>query len=60
MRDYYEANKANFGGKTYEEKRERIKFMLLREKQQKALEDWMNGLKKDAKITVDNKALGLE
>jgi len=60
VRDYYEVNKANFGGKTYEEKRERIKFMLLREKQQKALEDWMTGLKNNVKITADNKALGLE
>jgi hypothetical protein len=60
VRDYYEANKANFGGKTYEEKRERIKFMLLREKQQKALEDWMDGLKNNTNVTVDAKAIGLE
>lgn len=60
VREYYETNKANFAGKTYEEKRERIKYMLMREKQQALLQEWMDNLQNSARVDINKDLLGLK
>lgn len=60
IREYYEANKESFGSKTYEQKRERIKYMLMREKQQKLLQEWMDNLSKTAELKINKKLLDIK
>lgn len=57
IREYYEKNKDKYPNKSYEEKRERIKYMLMREKQQELLQEWMDSLKDNAKVKIDKKLL---
>lgn len=60
IRAYYEANKESYGDKTYEQKRERIKYMLMREKQQELLQQWMDNLSKTANVKIDKKLLDIK
>ena len=57
---YYNDHKEDFGDKTYQQKKERIRFMLAREKQQEALEKWMEDLRKNAKVKINKKRLGIK
>lgn len=57
IKKYYEEHKESFEGKTYEQKRERIKYKLMRDKQQRTLEAWINKLRNNADIKVDKKLL---
>jgi len=46
--------------KSIEEVREIIRWQMLREQQAVVLNTWIDGLKKNARITVDKKAVGIE
>jgi hypothetical protein len=60
IRDFYNANKDKFSGKTIEDAYPEIRLGLFKEKQKKAVEDWMDSLKNQANIKIDYKELGLE
>ncbi len=61
VRAYYDTHKGeDFGGKELSLVYNEIKRILFKEKQAKALEEWAEGLRKDASITIDNKLLGIE
>ncbi|MCD4780298.1 MAG: hypothetical protein K8S27_07105 [Candidatus Omnitrophica bacterium] len=59
--DYYQSVKDKyFKDKEIDEVKLTIKAILLRQKQQKALDAWINELKQKADIRIDEKQLGLE
>lgn len=61
VKSYYEGNKeAKFADKEFEQVYEQIKWMLLRDKQQDAIGNWVDSLKNDAEVVIDYKLLGLE
>ena len=60
INEYYEAHKAEYAGKDVNENRGQISLQLFKEKQRKALDEWANSLKKNTKIKVNYKLLGLE
>lgn len=55
IRNFYEERKNEFVGGTFQEIRYRLKPMVRQEKQQKALEDWIEGLKSKAQIKRNEK-----
>jgi len=60
VRDYFENHKESFGKKSLEEIYGQIKFILFRQKQQKALTSWINSLRQNAKIKINYKLLGIQ
>ncbi|MDD4183178.1 MAG: hypothetical protein PHT53_05095 [Candidatus Omnitrophica bacterium] len=59
IRDFYNANKDKFSGKTLEDVYPEIRLVLFKEHQKKAVEDWMNLLKKQANVKINYKELGI-
>jgi hypothetical protein len=61
VQSYYRKNKEQeFADKEFEQAHDRIKWQLLRDKQETAIEDWADSLRKDARIIIDYKLLGIE
>lgn len=60
INEYYGAHKAEFPDKNMNEIREQITLQLFKEKQRKALDEWVTSLKKNARIKVNYNLLGLE
>lgn len=60
VKAYYEQHKTEFTGKSEADAAKQIALELFKEKQKKALEDWANSLRKNTKIKVDYKLLGIE
>jgi hypothetical protein len=60
VRAYYEQHKAQFVSRSEADATKQIALELFKEKQRKALNDWVNSLQKNTKIKVDNKLLGIE
>ena len=62
IRDYYNVwvQKNPNNPKTISELREPIKKQLLQKKQTQKLDSWIEGLKNNANVKVDKKALGIE
>jgi len=60
IRDFYNANKDKFSGKTLEDAYPEIRLVLFKERQKKSVEDWMESLKTQATIKINYKTLGLE
>jgi len=59
IRDFYNANKDKFPGKTLEDVYPEIRLVLFKEHQKKAVEDWMDLLKKQANVKINYKELGI-
>jgi hypothetical protein len=58
---FYDAHKdKDYAGKDFSIVQDEIKLILFKEKQQQALEKWMDSLKQKSKITLDYKLLGIE
>ena len=58
---YYMKNKdKEFGDKEFNQVREQIRGMLLRDKQQDAIGNWADSLKNDAEVVIDYELLGIE
>lgn len=57
IKAYYDRHREEFGDKTYEQKKERIRYMLARQQQQKSLEKWMEDLRDDARVSINRKLL---
>lgn len=61
IRSYYMKNKdKEFIDKEFDQAYDQIKVMLLRGKQQNAIEDWVDSLEDDAEVVIDYKLLGIE
>jgi hypothetical protein len=60
IRDFYNANKDKFSGKTLEDAYPEIRLVLFKERQRKSVEDWMESIKTQATIKINYKELGLE
>jgi len=60
INDFYNTNKDKFQGKTLEDVYPEIRLVLFKQKQQKAVEDWMSSLKTQANVKINYKELGLE
>ena len=60
IRDYYEANRNSFGDKDIARVYNQIEWILFQDKQQKAVEGWVNDLRMNTKVVVDYSMLGLE
>ena len=60
IRDFYNTNKDKFSGKVFEDVYPEIRLVLFKEKQKKAVEDWMESLKNQANIKINYKELGLD
>ena len=61
VRSYYMKNKdKEFIDKEFVQIYDQVKGMLLRDKQQAAIGNWVNSLKNDAEVIVDYKLLGIE
>ena len=60
VRAYYEQHKAEFTGKNEADAIKQIALELFKEKQKKALDEWVGSLRKNTKIKVDYKLLGIE
>lgn len=60
INDFYNANKDKFQGKTLEDVYPEIRLTLFKDKQKRAVEDWMNLLRKQANVQIHYKELGLE
>jgi len=60
IKDFYDANKDKFQGKALEDVYPEIRLVLFKQKQQKAVEDWMSSLKTQANVKINYKELGLE
>lgn len=58
--NFYNANKDRFAGKTLDEAYPEIRLDIFKEKQNKAVLEWMDALKKKANIKINYKALGIE
>jgi peptidyl-prolyl cis-trans isomerase C len=59
VKAYYERHKPEFTGKGEADAVKQIALELFKEKQRKALDEWVNSLRKNTKIEVDYRALGL-
>lgn len=59
IRDFYNANKDKFSGKTLEDVYPEIRLVIFKEKQKKSVGDWMSALKKQANIKINYKVLGI-
>ena len=61
INDYYQRNKeSHFADKELPQAYDQIKWLLLKEKQNRAMADWVNSLKTKANIKIDLKSLGIE
>ncbi len=61
VKEYYLKNKENtFSDKELAQVSAQIKWLLFKEKQGAAIQNWADGLRKKAKIEVDYKLLGME
>lgn len=60
INDFYNANKDKFSAKDLPNVYSEIKLVLLKEKQKKAVSDWLDSLRKKTDIKVNYKLLGLE
>ncbi len=61
IRKYYNKNKPKeFPDKSLPAVYQQIKLILLLQKQQAALQDWINSLKKSTEIYIDYRALGIK
>jgi len=59
--EFYEAQKnMDYAGKEFSEVKEEIKLLIFRRKQQQALQEWTDELRKRKKITVDYRLLGIQ
>jgi hypothetical protein len=58
--DFYKDHKNDFAAKDLSSVYGEIKLILLKEKQKKAVSDWLDSLRKKTNIKVDYKLLGLE
>lgn len=47
---FYNQNKAQFGQQTFDQAKQQVKDQLLQQKQSEAIQTWINGLKKSARI----------
>lgn len=60
IKDYYETHKdSDFKDKELADVYGAIKWFLLKEKQQAAIEQWINGLKNEIKLKINYKLLGI-
>ena len=59
IRNFYNANKDKFSGKTLEDVYPEIRLVLFKEQQKKAVEDWMSSLKTQANVKINYKELGI-
>lgn len=58
VKNYYDANKdTEFKGQEMSAVYDRIKWMILNQKQKALMDDWVNSLKAESKITVNNDLL---
>jgi len=61
IKNYYSAHKnKEFAGKNFAEVYDQIKWLLFNQKQQRALEKWIESLKEKTKINIDYSALGIK
>jgi len=60
VRNYYESNQTEFGGKTFSEAYDEIRLKIFSERQREALDKWINSLRSKAKIEINHGLLGLE
>ncbi len=60
IKDFYDANKDKFSGKTFEDVYPEIRLIIFKQKQKKAVEDWMDSLEKQANVKINYKDLGIE
>ena len=60
VKEYYDKHKESFGDATFEQKKDRVRYMLMRQRQQLALEVWMKDLRKKAKIKIHKKRLEIK
>ena len=60
VKEYYEKHKDEFAGKKEAEAIAQISLELFKDKQKKALDGWIDSLKKNTKIKVDYQALGIQ
>ncbi|MEM7816572.1 MAG: SurA N-terminal domain-containing protein [Candidatus Aenigmatarchaeota archaeon] len=59
IEDFFNANKEKFVSSDISSSYEQIKILILKEKQRKAIENWLSSLKNKAKIKINYKELGL-
>jgi len=60
IKDYYRQNKEkSFAGKQPEQVYDQIKLLLFKAKQAKAIGDWVDSLRKQAKTDIDYQSLGI-
>lgn len=60
IRTYYDKNREEFfPDKELAEVHDRISWLLLQQKQKRAMEEWVNTLRAKAKIAIDRSRLGL-
>lgn len=60
IEDFYNANKDKFGDKSMADVYGEMRLILFKKKQQDAVTDWLDVLKKNANVKVNYKLLGLE
>ena len=60
IKNYYQSHKQEFGQKPLAEVYAQIKFLILRQKQQKALSEWISTLHQKTKVKINYKLLGLK
>jgi hypothetical protein len=60
INSFYNANKDKFGAKDLSSSYADIKMLLLKEKQKKAINDWLDSLRKKTSVKIDYKLLDLE
>ena len=58
---FYQQNKeGDYAEKEFSDVKEEIKLLIFRNKQQQALQEWTENLRKHKKITIDYQALGIQ
>jgi hypothetical protein len=60
INNFYYANKDKFGTKDLLNSYNEIKLLVLKEKQKKAINEWLDSLRKKAKIKINYKLLEIE
>ncbi|MDP2923008.1 MAG: hypothetical protein Q8O30_04735 [Candidatus Omnitrophota bacterium] len=60
INDFYNANKDKLNNKDLSSSYNEVRLIILKEKQKKAISDWLESLKKKTNIKVNYKLLGLE
>jgi hypothetical protein len=60
VQEFFNSHKEKYPGKNFEDVYPEIRLLLFKEKQQKAVGDWLSGLKQKSNLKINYRLLGLQ